>query len=105
MKEFLNLHRTEQEAIAELFAIWLKRYTHEVICKVMERADEIINNEFAMKLLVELKDREETETNDFKSSIASLLNDYKTFKEYDAHNHPLTHSGSYRDILYDMYIK
>ena len=105
MKEFMNLDRTEQEIITELFAAWLSRYTHEVICKVMERADEIINNEFAMKMLVELKDRQETEAKDFNSSIANLFNDYETFKEFDAHNHPLTHSKSYRDILYDMYIK
>ena len=105
MKEFKNLDRAEQKEIVELFTVWLSKYTHEVVCKVMERADEIINDKFTIKLLVELRDRQETEAKDFNTSIASLLDDYDTFKEFNVHNHPLTHSGSYRDILYDMYIK
>lgn len=105
MKEFKNLETLEQKELAELFAVWLRKYTHEVICKVMERANEIINNEFAVKLLVELRDREQTETKEFENSIEMLLQSYDDFKEYNSHNHPLTHSGSYRDILYDMYIK
>lgn len=31
--------------------------------------------------------------------------EFETFKQYDPHNHPLTHSHSYRDILHDVYIK
>ena len=95
----------EKNEIVLLFSNWLKRYTHEVIVKVIERKDEIINNEFAMKLLKELKEREEKEVIYFNDSIDSLMFDFENFKEYDPHTHPLTHSNSYRDILYDMYIK
>ena len=94
----------ERNEIVLLFSNWLRPYTHEVIVKVLDRTDEIINNEFAMKLLKELKEREE-ELILFNDSIDSLMIDFETFKQYDPHTYSLTHSKSYRDILYDMYIK
>jgi hypothetical protein len=105
MKRFEELTREEQNEIEALFSNWLKRYTHEVILKVMQRSEEIINNEFAMNLLKELKEREEKEFEQFTFSIKSLFHDYETYKEYDPHNHPLEHAGSYRNVLYDMYIR
>lgn len=105
MKHWNDLTTAEREATAEVFTTWLKPYTHEVIVKVMEHRDEIINNAFVMNLLTELNNREKIERNDFKSSIEMLFRNFDNFKEYDPHNHCLTHSGSYRDILYDMYIK
>lgn len=105
MKKYNELKLNEQKEIAELFAYWLNGYTQEVINNVMVKAEEIINNEFAMNLLRELKVRGEKEKEDFKHSIGNLLGEFETFKQYDPHNHPLTHSNSYRDILHDMYIK
>lgn len=105
MKIYTEMNWDEKKEIAALFANWLKTYTHEVIVRVMEKSDEIINNEFAMNLLRELKDREEKERDDFSHSIGNLLGDFDTFQEFDPHNHPITHAGSYRDILYDMYIR
>ena len=105
MKNWNDLTTAEKEATAALFTTWLKPYTYEVIVKVMERRDEIINNEFVMNLLRELNTREAMERKDFAYDIRNMFNDFDTFKEYNPHNHPLTHSGSYRDILYDMYIK
>ena len=103
MKKFEELEFEEKKEITLLFANWLKDYTHEVIVKVISRRDEIINNEFAMNILKELKDREEKEEKDFAHSIGNLLGEFDAFKEYDSHNHVLTHSSSYRDILRDMY--
>ena len=106
MKDFNKDFTTEgQKEIAELFAYWLSGYTFEVIKRVMIKRNEIINNEFAMNMLKELKERGEKEKHDFAHSIGSMLYDWETFGEYDPHNHPLTHADSYRDILYDMYIK
>ena len=105
MKRIKDLSYEEKKEIDALFANWLKSYTHEVIVKVMELREEIINNEFAMNLLRELKKREEEEKKDFERSIASLLGAFDDYKEYNPHNHPLTHAGSYRDILYDMFIR
>lgn len=106
MKTFDEItDRTERDEIVLLFANWLKDYTHEVIIRVLEKRDEIINNEFAMNLLKELKTREEKEKADFDNSMANLLSDFDKYKEYNPHNNPLTHAKSYRDILYDMYIR
>lgn len=88
-----------------LFSNWLKNYTNDVIIRVMAKRDEIISNDFAMNLLKELKKREDKESEDFDNNIAWLFRDFNGFKEFDTHNHPTTHSESYRDVLYDMYIK
>ena len=103
--EFKEMKFTERTEIVELFSVWLKPYKHEAICRVMEQADEIINDERTLDLLRELKTREEKEADDERRSIESLLQDFEVFKEYEVHNHPITHSQSYRDILYDMYIR
>ena len=81
MKKFEELGFEEKKEITLLFANWLKDYTHEVIVKVISRRDEIINNEFAMNILKELKDREEKEEKDFAHSIGNLLGEFDTFKE------------------------
>lgn len=105
MKEFMHLSFDEQTETADLIANWLRPYTHEVIVKVLERRDEIISNEFTMNLLRELKKRQEDEHRNFNRSIFSLMDDFDTFSKYDPHNDALSHAGSYRDVLYDMYIK
>lgn len=105
MKHFNELPLEERNETVELLAYWLQSYTHEVITNVLCRVNEIINNEFAMNLLKELKARSEEEHFDFMHSIGNLCYDFDTFRKYDPHSHPITHAKSYRDILYDMYIK
>ena len=95
----------EKKEVVYLFSNWLRKYSHDVIMRVMARRDEIMDNEFAMNLLKELKEREEKEEKDFVCDIGSMFDDYDTFSEFNPHSHPLTHAGSYRDVLYDMYIK
>ena len=95
----------ERKEIAKLIANWLKEYTHEVVVKVLEKREEIINNEFTMNMLKELYKREEEEQKEINNSIQSLLEYFDEHKEFDIHNHCLTHSNSYRDVLYDMYIR
>ena len=104
MKKYDDMTITEQKEIAVLFCNWLKIYSHEVIVKVMKNRDAIINNDFAMNLLIELKEREDIEEGEFYNDIEHLLYDFENFKEFDPHFH-MTHSSSYRDVLYDMYIK
>ena len=105
MKKWAELTGAERANVTDLFTNWLKDYTHKVVIQVLKRKDEILENEFAFNLLCELYDREQKEFKDLTNSINSLLNNYKTFAEYDVHNHPLEHSKSYRDVLYDMYIR
>ena len=105
MKTWEEMTYEEQKEVTKIFSNWLRPYTDTVIMKVLAIRDQIIENEYAMNLLMELYERQATEYEDFTHSIGSIMRDYETFSQYDPHNHPLTHSGSYRDVLYDMYIK
>lgn len=104
MKKYNELELNERKELNELFANWLKNYTHEVIADVMAKAEEIINNETSMHLLRELYKREQAETKEFTRSIESYLRNYEGHKEYNPHNHVLEHSEAYRYVLYDTYI-
>lgn len=103
-KKFEELTLEERNEVKELFTNWLRMYSHECILRAMEKAEDIINNDFAMNLLRELKTREEKEKEDFSRNIDMLFRDFNSFKEYDPHNHPLEHASSYRDVLRDMYL-
>lgn len=105
MKTWDEMNYEERDEIIVLFATWLKHYTQEVINKVISQRDIILGNDTVMNMLRELKEREDKEDRDFYQSIKSLLGNYDTYKEYDSHNHVLEHSRSYRDVLYDMYIR
>ena len=95
---------TEKEDIAALFENWLGMYTEEVIAQVAKRTDEIINDEFSMNLIRELKVRQDKEKEERKSQFDYILRSAGR-NTFGVHNHPLTHSKSYRDVLYDMYIR
>ena len=105
MEKFKELSLNSQKEISSLFGNWLKDYSSEVVLRVMKRAEEIMNNEAAMNLLRELKKREEQEQEGFNNNIEWLFTNYEAYKEYNPHNNPLTHANSYRDVLYDMYIR
>ena len=104
MIKFENMGYTEQCNTAEMLAPWLCKYSHEVVNHVMAKVDEIVNDERTMRMIKELNEREQSEYTDFTMHLRHLGSDYETFAKYDPHNHALTHAGSYRDILYDMYI-
>ena len=104
-KSWEELSYDQKREFSKWFANWLKNYTESVIMKVLEKREEILANEFSMNLLKELYFREAKEKVDFENSMRSLLDNFETFKDYNPHNHVLEHSGSYRDVLYDMYIR
>jgi len=105
MKKFEELNYSEQREVSKMFANWLGCYTHEVIVKVLAKRDEILNNDFAMGLIKELKGRDDAERKEFAESIEFMMKDFEGFSKFDPHNHALSHAKSYRDVLYDMYIK
>lgn len=92
----------KQLEIEKLFGVWLRPYVNEVIIRVLRIKDEIIENELAMNLLRELAKREEQEEKSFYSTIGCYFDNVPD--DADFHLHPLQHSKSYRDVLYDMYI-
>lgn len=104
MSKYEEMTRDEKQQVADYFSTWLGRYTHEVIKRVIPKRDEIIENPAAMMLLKELHEREQVEKKRFNDNIRWMLDDSE-FIQYDPHNHCLEHSNSYRDVLYDMYIK
>lgn len=100
---YADMNYSQRGQVAALIENWLSYYTDEVIAQVMPRIDEILNNEFAVNLLQELKDREEQEKHDRTNSFVYYIAHPE--EPYGIHRHPLTHSKSYRDVLYDMFIR
>jgi hypothetical protein len=105
MKKFEEMDYSEQKEVAQLFADWLRPYCHEVIVKVIAKRDEIVRNDFAIGLMKELQKRQAEEINEFDSSIEFMMNDFDSFSKYDPNSHVLAHANSYRDVLYDMFIR
>ena len=111
MKTLRTMTFDEKRELATLIQNWLEGYTGEVIKKAMSKIEDIINNDMTMMMLKELKEREDKEREEEKDSI------YLTIERMSSdvcepdiyldsiHNHPLTHANSYRDILFDMYIR
>ena len=104
MVKFDELTQVEQKDLVIKISKWLEPYTHDVIIRVINQMDRILNDGITINLLNELYDREYKESNEFQDSIATLMRDFDTFKDYDVHKHIMTHANSYRDIVYDMYI-
>ena len=104
MRKYDEMSCEERKEITELFSIWLRPYTNDVVLKVIEKKDNIIADDTAIILLQQLKQREEKELHTFVRNIDNLMVAYDSFKECNAHYYPTTHSDSYRDVLYDMFI-
>ena len=102
---YKNMNYAEQREAVDILATWLRTYTKDCINYVMQSLDKVLGNEVAMKMLKELHKREAEEARDFRNSIACLAGNFDGFSEYDPHNHALTHSKSYRNVLYDMFIE
>ena len=105
MNKWEDLSYSERCDVAEWFTTWLQPYTKNVVNRVVCRIDEILGDDLAMGLIKELHEREAKERDDFKRHFSHLAEDFKGFAKYSPHNHAVTHSNSYRDILYDMYIR
>lgn len=105
MKKFSEASYSEQREIKEWVFTWLNRYVDDIIKEVLSKADEILNNDMALTLLKELHERETEEEERTKSQISSLIDDFETWSKYSVRHRYVSHSNSYRDVLYDLYIK
>lgn len=107
LNEFkLYPYNEEAKEIAKYISNWLQSYTHEVVIEVIKNhIEKIFADEHTQYLLKELYEREQEEIKSHINSISNYIWDFKTFSQYDLHNHCTSHSKSYRDVLYDMYIK
>ena len=111
MKKLNEMNAKEQKELAELLEAWLGGYTEEVISRVMGQINEIIENPMTMMMLRELKARREKEKAERVDSFRWIIggierNDQDCIDRHidNFHNHCLTNSGSYRDVLHDLYI-
>lgn len=108
MQDWLkNATYDEKQELASKLYTWLHQYTQDCIDRVFDQIDDIINNEFAMQMINELYKRTTKEAKDEKTTMYYYLLNIEEGEEndgYDLHNHCLTHSNSYRDILWDMFI-
>lgn len=65
VNEFVeSMSISEIKEFSKKLQCWLGLYTHEVYVKVMSHMEEIINNEFTMKLIDELYIRTQKEKSD-----------------------------------------
>lgn len=92
----------EQREFATKLQLWLGQYTSEAMRRALNQMDDILSNPFALQLIDELYERTMAER---KEEIRDIMYDLGGAYAYDIHNHCTTHSNSYRDILYDMYIR
>lgn len=101
-----TLNYGQQKEFADLMTTWLSEYSEEVIKHVIRHhAENILQNETAMMMLRELQERESKERKDLRWDIESLLVNFEGSKDKKLRLNCLTHAGSYRNVLYDMYIK
>ena len=99
----------ETRTFVEDLANFCKMYVSDVCNVVINQVPMILNNKHIMNLLHELRLREEQERIEFADRVGwrvyeVLFQDCKE-NNFDLHNYCTTHSGSYRDVLYDMLIK
>ena len=106
MKKYEDLNSEEKQKIYNMLVVWLKPYTDKVIKKVVKNhIEDILNYDFAMYLLEELYNRTTAANIYFAENLDTLITDYDSFEEYDVHSCALEHPDSYRNVLYDLYIK
>lgn len=93
-----------KEYAIKIVANWLKNYSSEVVVRVMKNYDTIINDKTTYTLLSKLYEKENKEEVDF-------IIDIKNIVEYGVKDETLDmlrigeYSQSYRDVLYDLYVR
>ena len=104
-----NNNYQAQRELAEMLESWLGIYTQEVYEHVMSQINDILSSESTMKMLEELHSRMQQEQSRRVENIwfgmKELSEGEKKMTMSDLHNNVVSHSQSYRDVLYDMYIR
>ena len=97
-----------EELILDI-AYFCKPYVSSICDVVVSQIETILENEYIRRLLHELRIRGEKETKEFNNKIGwriyEVIHQEIFQTEFDIHNCCMTHSSSYRDVLYDMLIR
>ena len=88
----------------KIMANWLKTYSNEVVARVMKNYDTIINDKTTYTLLSNLYERENKEEDNFIIDIKNIV-EYGVKDETIDMLRIVEYSQSYRNILYDLYIR
>lgn len=88
----------------KIVANWLKEYTNEVVVKVMEKYENIINDKTTYIMLSKLYEKENKQEAEFISDIKNIVK-YGVKDETKDMLRLGETSRSYRDVLYDLYIR
>ena len=92
-----------KEAI-EIVANWLKYYSNDVVVKVMEKYEQIINDKTTYTMLSKLYEEENKEEEAFINDIEYMVK--VGIKDETKYILRLgEYSRSYREVLYDLYIR
>ena len=83
---------------------WLKKYTNEVVVKVMEKNEQIINDKTTCAILSKLYEEETKEEEIFIHDIEYMIKFGITEESKDMLRIG-EYSRSYRKLLYDLYIR
>ena len=92
-----------KEAI-KIVANWLKNYSNEVVVRVMKNYDTIINDKTTYTMLSKLYEEENKEEETFIHDIEYMVR-YGIKDETKDMLRLGEYSQSYREVLYDLYIR
>ena len=92
-----------EEAI-KIVANWLKNYSNEVVVRVMKNYDTIINDKTTYTMLSKLYEEENKEEETFIHDIEYMVR-YGIKDETKDMLRLGEYSQSYREVLYDLYIR
>lgn len=88
----------------KIVANWLKNYSNEVVVRVMKNYDTIINDKTTYNMLSKLYEEEHKEEDTFIQDIEYMVK-YGIKDETKDMLRLGEYSRSYREVLYDLYIR
>lgn len=92
-----NVEITE-ELIVDL-AVFSQTYIEQVRADILKNAGQIAKDSTLVRLLHEYSTRKQQEQTEYENDVRNAI---KYGHEYKFPNNCLTHSSSYRDVLYDL---
>ena len=94
----------DKDYVIKIVANWLKNYSNEVVVRVMKNYDTIINDNTTLTLLSALYQKENKEEVNFILDIKHIF-EYGIEEETKDMLRLVENSRSYREVLYDLYIR
>ena len=94
----------DKDYVIKIVANWLKNYSNDVVVRIMKNYDTIINDNTTLTLLSALYQKENKEEVNFILDIKHI-SEYGIEEETKDMLRLVENSRSYRDVLYDLYIR